>query len=250
MAYLEKLTLYLRVDEQSVLMDPVCIINEYTKCMSRLHSFKFYLSTYNNRNDLVRYMSSNDIKQNYLNFEYEEVSNIICSTVKQATYHLFTLPFEFDTLYFIDNTFPNIIFNYVTTLYVDDSDPFEHEFFLRIAKAFPLLKTFTVINITPQSHNEKKSSDDIQSYQIVEYPHLTLLDIERTDITYIEQFLNESITYLPCLAKLFVRYERLRIITKDFTNDATRRNCTNVKQLFIEEQIVGSRDYYIYFPSL
>jgi hypothetical protein len=56
MAYLEKLTLYLRVDEQSVLMDPVCIINEYTKCMSRLHSFKFYLSTYNNRNDLVRYI--------------------------------------------------------------------------------------------------------------------------------------------------------------------------------------------------
>jgi hypothetical protein len=254
MAYLEKLTLYLRIDNQGVLMDPVCIINEFSRCMSRLHSFKFYLSTDNNRNDFVRYMSSNDIKQNYLNIGYEEVSNII-TTFEPATYHIFTLPFEFVNLYFISNIFPNIVFNYVTDLTVHDRDPFEHEFFLRVAKAFPLLKEFTVINITPQSHNGKKSSDDIQSYQIVEYPHLTSLDIARTDITYTEQFLNESITHLPCLAELFVSYEDLRIITKDFTSDATRRNCANVKQLFAKQlfmdtQIVGSRDYYIYFPLL
>jgi hypothetical protein len=243
MLYLEKLTLYLCVANQGIFMDPINLINEFSICMPRLDSFKFYLSTENDRNDLVRYMSNNDIKQNYVNRGYQEVSNIISSTVGPATYHIFTLPFEFVKLFYIGNIFPNIVFNYVIELNVDDSVPFEHEFFLRIAKAFPLLKTFCIINISTQSHNAKKSSDNIQSYQIAEFPHLTSLDIARTDITYAEQFLSETKTHLPCLDELSVEYE-------DFTRDATRRNCANVKQLFTGIQIVGSKDYYIYFPLL
>ncbi|CAF4160544.1 unnamed protein product, partial [Rotaria sordida] len=109
MLYLEKLTLYLRIANQGIFIDPIHLINEFSKCMSRLHSFKFYLNTENNRNDFVRYMCNKDIKQNYVNIGYQEVSDII-SALDPTTYHIFTLPFEFIKFSFIGNIFPNILF--------------------------------------------------------------------------------------------------------------------------------------------
>jgi hypothetical protein len=250
MLYLEKLTLYLRIANQNIFIDPIDLVNEFSTYSSRLHSFKFYLSTENNRNDFVRYMSNNVIKPNDVNRGYQELANIISSIVDPVTYHVFTLPFEFVKLLFIGNIFPNILFNYVIELSVHDLVPFEHEFFLKIAKGFPLLKTFSIINITPQSHNAKKSFDSIHSYEIVEYPHLTSLDIARTDMTYTEQFLNENKTHLPCLTELSVSYKDLRIITDDFTRETTRANCVNIKRLITNEQFVGSKDYHICFPLL
>jgi hypothetical protein len=185
-----------------------------------------------------------------MNIGYQEVSNIVCFTIVTGTYHIFTLPFEFVKLISIGNIFPNIIFNNVIELWIQDMVPFEHEFFLRIAQAFPLLKSFYISDCTLLSYNAKKSSDNIQSYRIVEYIHLTSLDITRTGIDCVEQFLNETKTHLPCLAELRIRYEDLRIVTKDFTREATRRNCANVTRLFPGRQIVGSKDYHIYFPLL
>jgi hypothetical protein len=250
MLYLEKLTLYLRIACQDIFIDPTSLINQFSMLMSRLYSFKFYLSTEYKRDDLVRYLSNNNMKQNYMNIGYQEVSNIVCYNNDIGTYHIFTLPFEFAKLIVIGNIFPNIIFNNVIELWVEDIVPFKHEFFLRIAHAFPLLKTFIVCDCSPSRYNAKKSSDNIQTYQIVEYLHLTLLDITRVGIDCIEQFLNETRTHLPCLAELRIRYEDLRIVTKDFTREATRRNCANVTRLFSGRQIVGSKDYYIHFPLL
>jgi hypothetical protein len=218
--------------------------------MSRLYSFKFYLSAVNNSDDLGHYLSNNDIKRNYMKIGCEEVSNIVCLAGNTSTYHIFTLPFEFIELMSIGNIFPNIIFNYVIELWVHDVVPFEHEFFLRIAQAFPLLKILSVSDFSPLSYNVKKSSDNIQSYQIVEYPHLTLLDVTRAGVNYIEQFLNETKTHLPSLAQLNVFYEKLRIITENFTREATRRNCARVTRLNTGRQIVGSKEYHIYFPLL
>jgi hypothetical protein len=244
MLYLEKLTLYLRIDDQGVFMDPIHLINEFSMYMSRLLLFYFYLSTENQTNDLVHYLSNNDTKQTYRNIGYQEVSNIVSYDDDTTVYHVFTLPFEFNELMFIGNIFPNIVFSYVISLWVRDVVPFEHEFFVRIAQAFPLLKELHVYNI------ESKSSDDIESYPIVEYPHLTSLNMMSADMSYIEQFLNETKTHLPCLTKLRILYENLRIITNNFTKEATRRNCANVTRLITGRQFAGSKDFYIYFPLL
>ena len=142
MLYLEKLTLYLCFARRAVFIDPIYLINEFSMHMSRLHSFEFYLSTENNKNDLVHYLSNDDIKRNYMNIGCQEMSNIIHFAVDRATYHIFTLPFNFSRLMCVGNRFPNILFNYVIDLSVHDTVLFEHEFFLRIAKAFPLLKIF------------------------------------------------------------------------------------------------------------
>lgn len=251
MINLQKLSLYLRIILEHIFIDPVYLINEFLMNMSRLDSFNFYLSTQNNRNDLVRYLSNNDVKQNYVNIGYKEVSNFVQFCGNTGTYHVFTLPFKFDELEYIGNIFPNISFSHVTNLCVCDEFSFEHEFFLRISKAFTKLKKFCVINIHPLSYDlDKLFNNTIQSYQIVEYPHLTFLDISRTNGYYVEQFLNQTRTHLPRLTQLRIPYKKLRIITKDFTREITRRNCANVTQLIIQRKIVGSKDYYNYFPLL
>ena len=243
MLCLEKLTLYLCFARRAVFIDPIYLINEFSMYFSRLHSFQFYRSTENNKNDLVGYLSNDDIKRNYMNTGCQEISNIVHFDVDRATYHIFTLPFNFDRLMWVGNRFPNILFNYVIYLSVHDTVQFEHEFFLRIAKAFPLLKIF----LFSMSNNV---TDNIPSHQIVEYPHLTSLDLRWTNISYIEQFLNETKTHLPCLTELKVRYKDLRIVTEDFMKESTRRNCVNVTRLITWRQIVGSKEYYTYFPLL
>ena len=72
--------------------------------------------------------------------------------------------------------FPSIVFGHVKRLGFFDIVPFEHEFFLRIARFFPSLTELSVFNLTPKLH----SSDDFDSngnqlYPIVEYPHLISL---------------------------------------------------------------------------
>ncbi|CAF4757639.1 unnamed protein product [Rotaria socialis] len=181
MLYLEKLTFYLRIACPSVYIDPINLMNEFSVNTLRLHSFNFYLSTENNRNDLARYLSNNNVKQNYTNTRYQEVSNIVSFSVNTATHHAFTLPFEFITLLGIGNIFPNIVFKNVSELSVYDVVPLEHEFFLRIAQAFPMLKRFYVTDLSLHSHNSNKSTDNVEPLQIVEYRRLTFLDITRVD---------------------------------------------------------------------
>ena len=67
---------------------------------------------------------------------------------------------------------------------------------------------------------------------------------------YVEHFLNETKTYLPRLTELKIRYEDLKMVTKNFTRDETRRNCAKVKRLIVEGCIVYPKDVYHYFPLL
>lgn len=69
-------------------------------------------------------------------------------------------------------------------------------------------------------------------------------------IDYVDQFLNETKTRLPRLTKLKVNYELLTIVTKNFTRDTTRLNCSKVKQLIVREILVHSKDFNVYFPQL
>ncbi|CAF4436170.1 unnamed protein product, partial [Rotaria magnacalcarata] len=83
-----------------------------------------------------------------------------------------------------------------------------------------------------------------------EYPHLTSLDVSHGHQDYLEQFLNETKAYVPCLTELKALYPNLKIVTNNFTREETRRNCAKVKQLIFFEQLDNVQDYYHYFPSL
>ncbi|UJR34875.1 hypothetical protein I4U23_027653 [Adineta vaga] len=229
MSNLEKLTLYLRIKDQDRFVDGTLLQNEILVHMPHLHWFTFYICTYINTDGLQDQLSSEDIQRIFTNIEQHHVVNIINhSSCEEITCSVFSIPFTFDHLEDIGHMIPNIRFNYVTYLVVRDVISFNREFFIQLARAFPLLMTLRIFNREPQSCQ----FTDSQSYEIAKYPHLTYLDI-RCGNDYIEQFLNETKTYVPCLTKLRVVYNNLRIVTNNFTRKETRRNCAKIKQLLI-----------------
>ncbi|CAF2513219.1 unnamed protein product [Rotaria sp. Silwood2] len=230
MSYLENLTLYLRIKNRDTFIDKIHLENEIHVYMPQLHLFTFYICTYDNTVDLFRYVPSQDIQRNATYVGHQRMATIInyinsyidCTAVCS----IFSLPFAFDRLESIGNIFPDIVFKYVTYLLVQDVVPFNHEFFVRVSRAFPLLNNLRVINTKSQSASNVNafSSDYTQSYSIAEYPYLTSLNVRTACIDYLEQFLNETKTYVPCLTELTTYYQSLRIVTKNFRREETRRN--------------------------
>jgi hypothetical protein len=254
MRYLEELTLYIRIGNRSTFVDGTNIHNDILIHMPRLHTFRFYIYTEIRFDDSVHRLSDNDIQQTFTNIGYHQV---VCSVNycrnHRAMCHVFSLPFIFNHLEKITNKFPNIIFNNVTYLMVADAIPFKYEFFIRIAKAFPLLKYFSIVNITSPLWNfNSYTADNIDSRSYIEYLNLTSLDVNFVDDYYIEQFLLNTKTYAPRLTEINVRFDRLRIVTENFTRDATRDNCRNIKRLIFEKTInyPYPEELYLYFPSL
>jgi hypothetical protein len=254
MSNIETLNLHLTIDNLTTFIDGKHIYNEFIVHMSRLRTFYFCFCTFIRLNQSVHRLSKDDILQTFPNIIYQQVDCIIKYRYNDIKCHVFSLPFMFDYLPFIDNVFPNIIFDHVTRLLVDDGIPFEHEFFMRIAWSFPLLKILCIYNnhLSQLTISNKLSSNDNQLCStIIEYPYLISLDLLFAHDDYIEQFLNDKKTYLPHLTKLKVTYYGLKSVTRDFTNERTRLNCMNVKQLNMSPKIsIHSEDFYAYFPSL
>ncbi len=219
--------------------------------MPLLHKFTFHISTETELNYLVHYLSSDDVQRTFTNIGYQYVSCILHYITNSAICHVFSLPFMFDSIEYIGNTFPPIVFTRVTKLLVYDVVLFKHEFFIRIARSFPLLKKLSVMNFESKSQILDKSNSDVnQLNTVVEYPYLISLRLELVHVDYVEQFLNETKTHLPRLIKLTVDYDQLTIVTENFTRDATRLNCVKVKKLVVKKALAHSKDFYVYFPLL
>ena len=253
MTHLEELTLYIHILDGPIFISGAHLNDKILIHMPRLHTFIFYFAYENDIDDDtdVR-ISTVDIEETFINTEHRQVTcmvdysesiNIIC--------RVFSLPFKFHRLEQIGNNIPNIVFNSVTYLELCDTDLFKHEFFVRLTRAFPFFKILCIHNIQQpfwRSHEFHLRDKDWCS--TVEYPHLISLDIKDAHTYYVEQFLNETKTHLPRLTELKIRYEDLENVTKIFTRDVTRRNCTRVNRLIVENQMVYSKYVFNYFPLL
>ncbi|CAM4949413.1 unnamed protein product, partial [Rotaria socialis] len=252
MPYLEHLTLYLSIKGRNRIIDGTCVQDDILVHVPQLHSFTFYISTYIDIGDLSHNLSHEHIQQTLINIGQQNATSIINNLgtcVVECS--IFSLPFSFDYLLYLGNIFPNIVFNYVTYLLVQHRDGFKHEFFVRIARSFPLLKYLRIYNIKPQvSTDPTLSSDHSQLYSMIEYPHLMSLDVAYSNKCYLEQFLNETKACVPCLIELAMSQYDLKIVTNNFTREETRRNCAKVKQLISIQPLDNSQDLYHYFPSL
>jgi hypothetical protein len=191
------------------------------------------------------------IQRTFINIGYDQVCRIQNNIIYAIKFHVFTLPFAFKYLGDIGNSFPPVDFSCVTHLYVHDQIEFKHEFFLRMARCFPLLRKLNVNNSEPQSQmRDNLVRNNSEFYPTVEYPNLISLRLQFSCIDYYDQFLNERKTYLPHLTKLTVEYYELSFVTKNFTRKRTRRNCTKITELNLDTIIVHSKDFYDYFPLL
>ncbi|CAF1018385.1 unnamed protein product [Rotaria sordida] len=114
MPNLEELTLYIMVYDRTTFIDGTHIYNEILVHLPRLHIFNFYISTCPKMDHLVRHLSKDDIQRTLINnIKYQPVDCIVNSEYKFPQCHVFSLPFMFERLDDIGNTFPNIIFNHV-----------------------------------------------------------------------------------------------------------------------------------------
>ncbi|CAF0853120.1 unnamed protein product [Adineta steineri] len=250
MLNLEELTLYLRVTRRTIFIDGTHIYNKILIHMLQLHTFTFYISSEKRIEVLPLRLSNSDIQRTFTNTLNRQV---VCSVHYFSDFdnicHVFSLPFTFDHLEKISNHFPNMIFNSVTYLTLYDIIPFQYKFFVQIAQAFPLLNYLSINNDEPPSLNIYNSRFIDKSWLTIEYPYLTSLDLSFAHIYYINQFLNEKKTILPSLSELIVDYERLKVVTKNFTREKTRRNCATVKRLSVKGSI-NLENVYRYFPLL
>ena len=239
MANLEELTLNIDIKDQNTFLNGTRINDDILVHMSQLQKFHFHFCI---ENELY---SIEDIQRTFTDIGYKNVQCIGAGTGWQKTWHMFSVPFVFDYLRSLGNTFPDIVFTRVIDLDVSDIVPFKHEFFVRISRSFPFLKKFAVRNSERQSPILTHSTAD---RSVVEYPYLVSLSLEYAHIDYIEQFLNRTKTSLPQLKKLTVDYDPLLIVTEDFTRETTRLNCAKVKHLAVDKMLVHSQQFHTYFP--
>jgi hypothetical protein len=89
----------------------------------------------------------------------------------------------------------------------DNWRPFEHEIFVRISQACPLLNKLRIINRS---------------------------NLYRSSLDYAEQFLFDFKPRLPCLNTLHIKYVDLVILTENFTNNVARTNCSKLQHIIFD----------------
>ncbi len=223
--------------------------------MPYLHTFIFDIVTEHvNINQHLK-PSPDDIRRTFIERGYSADCYIDYDYIGSGRCHVYSLPFEMDCIYYITHGFPGGIFRNVRALSLRDfSHSFEHEFFARIARSFPLLSRLTLYNRTEQKekplHQLVKPEE---ASSMIEYSHLVELYYNHdVHIDYVEQFLSNLNTRLPCLSKLHVKYEQLVTVTENFTRNTTRMNCAKLKRIKFDNEVktVHSKDFYLYFPLL
>ncbi|UJR24045.1 hypothetical protein I4U23_027010 [Adineta vaga] len=144
--------------------------------------------------------------------------------------HLQTFIFYIECMDDIDNDF---------SVHVSADDIKQIAFFhFRLARAFPFLKKLTISNMwSPFWSYDEFHLHDKDWCSIIEYPFLSYLDMTDANTYYLEHFLNETKTHLPCLSKLKVDYDQLEMVTNNFTKDEIRRTYSTINEFSFDYPI-------------
>ena len=247
MSNIRELTLNIINDSRTSFIDGTGIYNEILLHTPRLDQFIFHISSeIQLDHSLDPRPAKEDIQRTFTNIRCDQVECMVNYQYDSVLCRVFSQPFVFDTLEKLGNTFPPVVFRYVTSLSVHDIVPFEHEFFVRIAQSFPLLKSLCVVNLQPQSSLPNNN----ERHSVAEYRYLSSLRLFGCHTDYIEQFLTRTKTYLHALVKLTVDYDQLAIATDNFTRTTTRINCAQVEALRLNQTLACPQGFYLHFPLL
>lgn len=246
MINLEELKLYLLVGRQnSSYIDGIQLYDQFLICMTQLKKFTFNIKSriYNNH-VTVELPSNEDIQYSFNRRIYSKVVSYVNPEPSSGDgeCHIYSIPYDFE--YFVDlkNSFQGGIFHKVRQLKMRDKIPFEHNLFKLISKDFPYLEILYVSNRYPQKDKQNSSI-------LITFPYLKSLNIQMTHVDYAELFLMKKNMYLPRLIKLFISYESLTTITKNFTNDATFFNFSELRSIVCDECTL-SENFRQYAPLL
>jgi hypothetical protein len=161
-------------------------------------------------------VTNEDIQRSFIGRCYQQVGLYVrTDSVKtEGECHIYSFPYDFEYFTDLNNYFQGSMFDQVRYLKMNDEHPFQEKLFQLISQDFPFLQ-FLYIN---NSHPQKNKEDSLTP---ITFPYLTFLHLKEVDIDYAELFLLKKKMHLSRLLNLFMEYESLRRITKNFTNDAT-----------------------------
>ena len=249
MINLEDLKLYLLIKVFNLnYIDGIQLYDELLCHMKKLNNFKFNVQTrVYSCNTKTNLSSNEDIQRSFIGRRvYQQIGSYINinSNMVESKCHIYSLPYQFEYLYEISNSFPGGMFHTVRYLGITDMDSFEHKFFECISHSLPFLEVLHIRNDTPQKHKQYLSAE------LITFHHLKLLNLKQAHADYAEQFLLKKVTYLPRLFNLYIKYESLIMITNNLTIDTTYFNFSSVKALDLDQLFFHSENLNQYFPLL
>jgi hypothetical protein len=257
MLNLEKLSLNICIQRffpHESFIDGNNLKNDMINHMPKLNQFVFSIhSNINHGNHLLHLPSNDDIQHTFKDLEdYQIVSYLhYFPKNKISQCHIYSYPYNMNSLYRITNSFPGGLFQFVHKVSLFDEYPFEHEFFIRISQTFPYLKTLIIDNDLPQNYKQNQQSNtNHRNVPILKYPCLTLLSLYGSHDDYLEQFLDENRTCLPDHVKLNVNYCTLQEVTNNFTRASTRINCEKIGFVYEIDKDDVPNHFYLYFPHV
>ncbi|CAF1319055.1 unnamed protein product [Adineta steineri] len=259
MINLEELILFLSIINRTAsTFSGIALYNQVLVHMSHLNKFVFSINTgVCIMNNEINIPSDEDIQDSFIGREYGQVGSYVhfeprtpvdtTTDIEQAKavvkFHIYSLPYQFESFFHLNNSFRGGMFVNVRYLVMTDSFPFEHEFFKITSDSFPFLKNLKIYNWKPQKKKQHPST-------LINFPHLNVLNLVSAHHDYAEQFLVDTNTHLPCLLDLCITYESLDVVTNNFTNDTTRLHCSKLKGLHIDKPFVRPEHFDEYFPLL
>ncbi|CAF4773392.1 unnamed protein product [Rotaria socialis] len=99
--------------------------------------------------------------------------------------HIYSLPYTVHCMHIHSSLFYGGLFRTVRSLYVQDCvRPFEDDFFVRIAQAFPLLNKLTIFNKHKQAKLKQQQNKHESTSSIIEFSHLMILNVAMSCINY------------------------------------------------------------------
>ena len=247
MTNLEELYLFVSVMRlNSTYVDGIQLYDQFLLHMPELREFAFNIRTIVfNDNPAIELPSNEDIQRSFVGRIHGPVASHIdtTSTSNRKECHIYSLPYAFDCFVNLTNSFQGGIFDKVRYLKMNDSNPFEFDFFRLISQNFPALKFLYISNSYPQKIKQHLSTS-------IAFPHLTFLNLADAHVDYAEQFLLTKNAYVPRLVNLHIKYKSLAAITNNFTNEVTQFNFTTVKRLDTCDSSVHLENCHLYFPLL
>ncbi|CAF0900410.1 unnamed protein product [Rotaria sp. Silwood1] len=252
MINLEELDLHLVVYCEKRFIDGYDLKYNIINNLLRLNKFIFNIRSRLSINDQVYLSSNEDCQLSFNGFKNNKIISCIdyFPDRKQGQCHIYSYPYQAKYYEYITNNFPDGLFKYVREVSLYDERPFEHEFFVKIAKSFPFMEQLTVYNDKPQKNKfDEQSKDDNRHLSVIQYPYLSVVDLFHAHDDYAEQFLLDIKTCLTTKLNLQVYFSTLDRVTNNFTRDTTRINCAKLLDVQLPRNISISKQLKDYFPD-
>lgn len=226
MINLEQLKLFLNVSRPTTgSIAGMELSDQILNHLTQLRRFTFNIKTSFTVSTSNTLLSSNErVQRSFTGKHYQRVvARVYYDTNRNNDVcHIYSLPYDFEYFYNLDNCFPGGSFHKVRLVTMSDPSPFEVALFRTISHSMPHLERLTISNEHSPKCKQRLSTPLV-------FPHLTYLCLGEAHFDYAKLFLlKKQKTSLPRLANVVVRDTSLEKLTKRFNGQSDHLNIDGV----------------------